>query len=50
MRYEDGGQHVVIVWPVNDSSTLSTDDALLRVEWSDRADDADAEKVIRSVR
>ncbi len=50
MRSTVDGRHTVIVWPVNDSSTQSTTDILLNVQWSEQADDADAEKVIASVR
>lgn len=47
---KEGNKHTVIVWPVNDSSVRSDTDPLLNVEWSDPADEADAMKVIASVR
>jgi hypothetical protein len=50
MPSKNGRNHVVVMWPVNDTSTQSTDDIILNVQWSDSADDADAAKVIASVR
>ena len=50
MPSKEGRKHVVVVWPVNDTSTQSTEDVLLNVQWVDQADEADAEKVIASVR
>jgi len=44
------GKRTVVVWPVNDTSTQSTEDILLNVQWSNSADDADAARVIASVR
>jgi len=47
---KDSSNHMVVVWPVNDTPTQSTEDILLNVQWSDSADEADAAKVIASVR
>jgi len=49
MGSKESGMHEVVVWPVNDSSTQSTEDLLLKVQWSDAADEPDAWKVIASV-
>jgi hypothetical protein len=50
MPSTESSNHRVVVWPVNDTSTQSTEDILLNVQWSDSADEADARKVIASVR
>ncbi|HEY2325204.1 MAG TPA: hypothetical protein VGJ82_20265 [Thermoanaerobaculia bacterium] len=49
MPSEEGKKHVVVVWPVNDTSTQSTNDILLNVQWTDPTDEADAKKVIASL-
>jgi hypothetical protein len=50
MPSRNSSNHIVVVWPVNDTSTQSTEDIILSVQWSDSADEADAAKVIASVR
>ena len=44
------GKRTVVVWPVNDTSSQSTEDILLNIQWSDSSDEADAALVIASVR
>ena len=50
MSSKNGSDHIVVVWPVNDTSTQSTEDIILNIQWSDSADDTDAAKVIASIR
>jgi len=50
MPSNNGRNHTVVVWPINDTATQSTEDVVLNVRWSDSADGTDAAKVIASVR
>lgn len=49
MPGKDGKARHVLVWPVNDGPTQSTNDAIVNVSWTDAADERDAAAVIASV-